>query len=61
MLVFDIKRQINHIMLTVSTMWSCFVLGGSAKRECHKGIHRKPSAETRASGVQMSEVLQHQA
>lgn len=43
------------------TVWSCFALGGSAKRKCHKGIHWKPSTETRASGVQMSKVLQHQA
>lgn len=44
--------------------WShplCFLLGGGAKRECYKGIHRKPSAETRAGGLQMSQVLQHQA
>lgn len=36
-----------------------FLSGGSAKRERNKGIHRKPPAETRTGGLQMSQVLQH--
>lgn len=48
-------------MLKSSTVWSCVLLGGGAKRERYQGVHREPSAETRAGGLQMSQVLQHQA
>lgn len=47
--------------LKLSSVWWCFLLGSSAKRECYERIHRKPSVETRPGGLQMSQVLQHQA
>lgn len=35
--------------------------GSRSKRKCHQGVHREPPAQAWSGGLQVSQVLQHQA